>query len=83
MDVVISSPVEVMCGTKETYLSKLEKEEKKKIQHVKINVLIVDSEKYQRITVINYGSKKKRTYYVMHFPYSGYCSGCSIRNIEK
>lgn len=56
---------------------------KKKIQHVKINVLIVDSEKYQRITVINYGSKKKRTYYVMHFPYSGYCSGCSIRNIEK
>lgn len=67
MDVVISSPVEVMCGRKETCLSKLEKEKKKKtIQHVKINVLIVDSEKYQRITVINYRSKKKRTYYVMH-----------------
>lgn len=42
------------------------KKKKKTIQHVKINVLIVDSEKYQRITVINYRSKKKRTYYVMH-----------------
>lgn len=47
----------------------LEKE-KKKIQHVKINVLIVDSVKYQRIMVINYHSKKTRTYVRYELPYT-------------
>ena len=57
-----------LCGGFVWYKRKTFKHFRKNIKHIKINVLTDDSVIYQRITVINYNSKKKMTY--VHYEFA-------------